>query len=79
MHHDLNHYHLKVIYDGRDFEISEVFRHSNRGRNIPAATVSEMHFNGGFRIWHVHWQSFAVDFDISQFQCIRFQFSPFPR
>ena len=42
MHHDLNHYHLKVSYNGRDSEISEVFRHSNRGRNIPAATVSEI-------------------------------------
>ena len=42
MHQDLNHYHLLVRYDGYDFEISEVFRHSNRVRNIPAATVAEI-------------------------------------
>jgi hypothetical protein len=42
MHQDLRHYHLLVRYDGYDFEISEVFRHSNRVRNIPAATVAEI-------------------------------------
>lgn len=42
MHPDLNHYHLKVRYDEYAFEISEVFRHSNRVRNITAATVAEI-------------------------------------
>jgi hypothetical protein len=42
MHYDLNHYHLMVKYNGYGFEISEVFRHSNRVRNITAATVAEI-------------------------------------
>ena len=42
---DLKHYHLLVQYGHRTFEISEVFRHSNKSRNIPTATVGEIKTN----------------------------------
>jgi hypothetical protein len=42
MHQDLNHYHLMVRYNDSSFEITEVFRHSNKSRNILAATVAEI-------------------------------------
>ena len=42
---DLKHYHLLVQYGNRIFEISEVFRHSNKSRNIPTATVGEIKTN----------------------------------
>jgi hypothetical protein len=42
---DLKHYHLLVQYGNRIFEISEVFRHSNKSRNISTATVGEIKTN----------------------------------
>ena len=39
---DLKHYHLQVKYGARVYEITEVFRHSNKPRNIDTATVAEI-------------------------------------
>ena len=37
---DLKHYHLQVKYGARVYEITEVFRHSNKPRDIDTATVA---------------------------------------
>ena len=39
---DLKHYHLQVKYGARVHEITEVFRHSNKRRDIDTATVAEI-------------------------------------
>lgn len=39
---DLKHYHLQVKYGARVHEITEVFRHSNKPRNVDTATVAEI-------------------------------------
>jgi len=50
MHQDLNHYHLMVRYNDYGFEITEVFRHSNKSRNILAATVAEIKMSIRYRL-----------------------------